>query len=175
MTHATQRLHHDTDGDGEALCYYRLEQPWRDWASIARSFSYQVEEQDREDLMHNIILRLAEVADEYRRQRRVLTRWGCIRVAEYARLRFYRDKKRWGRMCSASLNGTIEDEEGNTTELGDTIADDRDIDWDLWLDAKMRYLSSTGSTRRAIDKLVNKDKRELSGYDWKLVRGFRRT
>ena len=68
--------------DSEALSYDRLEQPWRDWAKIARNFAYQLDNyQDREDLMHNIIVRLAEVAEEYRQQGKPLTKWGCIRVA----------------------------------------------------------------------------------------------
>ena len=59
----TQRPH-----NSEALSYDRLEQPWRDWAKIARNFSLQLDDQcDREDLIQNIIVRLAEVAEEYRR------------------------------------------------------------------------------------------------------------
>ncbi len=76
------------DGDGQALSYDRLEEPWREWAIIARNFTYQLDDhQDREDLMHNIIVRLAEVAEEYRQQGRPLTKGGCIRVAQYTLIR----------------------------------------------------------------------------------------
>ena len=57
------------DSDGQALSYDRLDEPWRQWAKIARNFSYQMDDHwDREDLMHNIIVRLYEVAEEYHRQ-----------------------------------------------------------------------------------------------------------
>ncbi|MBA7709532.1 hypothetical protein ES703_118451 [subsurface metagenome] len=63
------------DEHSEALSYDRLEQPWRDWARIARNFAYQLDNyQDREDLMHNIIVRLAEVAEEYRQKGKPLTK-----------------------------------------------------------------------------------------------------
>jgi len=137
MTIATHRLTHD-DEHSEALDYDRLEQPWRDWARIARNFAYAMDDQwDREDLMHNIIVRVAEVAEEYRRQGRSLSKWGAIKVAEYTRLRFYRDKKRWKRVYSVSLNSVIQDEDGNETAL------------------------------------IKENWRNLSGYDWKLIRRFR--
>ncbi len=173
MGFATQGQPGRADGEGEALCYERLEQPWHDWARIARNFGYQVEAQDRDDLMHNIILRLAEVADEYRRQGKALTRWGCIRVAQYTRLRFYRDKRRWARMCPSTLGSTMADD-GRQVETADRRASTSDIDWDAWLDAKRLCLKSPQRTRKAIDKLLNENWRELSGYDWRLIKELRR-
>ena len=76
MTYSTHRGYPD-DEYSEALSYDRLEEPWHQWAKIASSFIRQLDgHQDREDLMHNIIVRLAEVAEEYRQQGKPLTKGG---------------------------------------------------------------------------------------------------
>ena len=163
------------DGNGQALSYDSLEEPWREWARIARSFTYQLDDhQDREDLMHNIIVRLAEVAEEYRQQGKLLTKGGCIRVAQYTRLRFYHQKKRWKRVSSVDLNSVVKDEDGNETELINTLIARKGIDLDTWFDAKSYYQSSPKIVRRAIRKLLEENWRTLSGYDWKLIRQFRK-
>ena len=160
--------------DSEALSYDRLEQPWRDWAKIARNFTYQLDNnQDREDLMHNIIVRLAEVAEEYLQKGKPLTKWGSIRVAQYTRLRFYHQKKRWKRVSSVSLNGTIKDGDGYEIEIMQTLIDQKGIDPDRWLDFKNHYQSRPPKERRAIRKLITKHWRKLSGFDWELIRRFR--
>jgi hypothetical protein len=174
MTLTTHRLPHDGDGYSEALDYDRLPEPWREWAKIASNFIWTLDDQwDREDLMHNIIVRVAEVAEEYRRQGKSLSKWGAIKVAEYTRLRFYRDKKRWKRVFSVSLNSTIQDEDGYETELIQAIPDEKGINLDAWLDFKSYYQSRPTKERRAIRKLVRDNWRNLSGYDWKLIKRFR--
>jgi len=178
MTYSTHRGYpHDGDGYSEALDYDRLEQPWRDWAKIARNFTYELDnEMDREDLMHNIIVRIAEVAEEYRRQGKPLTKWGCIRVARYTRLRFYHQKKRWRRVSSVSLNSPVRDSDGNETEFINTLVDQKRVDLDALIDAKSHYLKSPERVKQAIRKLLtygDGDGHRLSGYDWKLIREFR--
>ncbi len=129
MTHATQSLTHDRHS--EALDYGRLEQPWRDWARIAQSFAYQLDDQwDREDLMHNIIVRLAEVAEVDRQRGIPFHKGACIKVAEYTRLRFYHQKKRWERVFSVSLNSVVRDGDGYETERIQTIPDKKEMDKD---------------------------------------------
>ena len=74
MTITTHRLPHAGDGNSEALDYDRLPEPWREWAKVAQNFSYQLDDHwYREDLMHNIIVRLYEVAEIYRQQGKSLT------------------------------------------------------------------------------------------------------
>ena len=173
MTYSTHRGYPDGEYS-EALSYDRLEEPWHQWAKIASSFIRQLDDhQDREDLMHNIIVRLAEVAEEYRQQGKPLTKWGCIRVAQYTRLRFYHNKKRWRRVSSINLNSPVRDEDGNETELINTLADQKGVDLDTWIDAKSYYLKSPERVKKAIRKRVNQDWRTLSGYDWKLIKQFR--
>jgi len=173
MTYSTHRQTPD-DGDGEALSYDRLEQPWHQWARIARSFSLQLDnEMDREDLMHNIIVRLAEVAEVYRQQGKPLTKGGSIRVAQYTRLRFYHQKKRWRRVFSVSLNSPVRDDDGNETEFINTLIAQEGTNLDALIDFKNFYHSRPQKERRAIRKLIKENWRKLSGYDWKLIRRFR--
>jgi hypothetical protein len=167
-------LTHDGDGHSEALDYGRLGEPWREWARIAKSFAYAVDNQDREDLMHDIIVRLAEVAEVYRQRGMPFHRGACIKVAEYTRLRFYHQKKRWKRVFSVSLNSAVRDEDGNETELINTLIAQKGIDLDTWIDAKSHYQGSPEKVKRAIRKLLKENWRNLSGYDWKLLRQFRR-
>ncbi len=160
--------------DTDALSYDRLEQPWRDWARIARNFSLQIDDaRDKEDLVQDIILELAKVAAKYKEQGRPLTRWGCIKVAQYRRSRFYHDKHRWKRVFSIDLNSTIQDEDGNETELVETIPDREGIDLDTWLDFKSHFEDSPARTKEAIRKLLYEHWRQLSGHDYKLIRQFR--
>ena len=169
MTLTTQCPH-----NSEALSYDRLEQPWRDWAKIARNFAYQMDDQwDREDLMHNIIVRLAEVAEVYHQRGIPFHKGACIKVAQYTRLRFYHQKKRWKRVFSVSLNSVVRDGDGNETELINTLIAQKGIDLDTWIDAQSHYQSSPERMREAIRKLLNENWRTLSGYDWKLIRQFR--
>jgi len=175
MTYSTHRQPRD-DGHSEALSYDRLDEPWRDWARIAKSFSLQLDNHmDREDLMHDIIVRLAEVAEEYRQKGKPLTKGGCIRVAQYTRLRFYDQKKRWRRVSSISLNSTVKDDDGNETELINTLIAHNGVELDGWIDFKIHYLKSPKRVKQAIRKLVNNGggNGQLSGYDWKLIRQFR--
>jgi len=72
---------------------------------------------DRLRGLEHSIVEGVEVAEEYRRQGKPLTKWGCIRVAQYTRLRFYHQKKRWKRVFSVSLNSDIQDEDGYKIEL----------------------------------------------------------
>ena len=170
----SHKAQYSGDDDGEALSYDKLEEPWRQWAKIARNFTYQLDDQrDREDLMHNIIVRLYEVAEIYHQQGRSLSKWGAIKVAQYTRLRFYHQKKRWRRVSSVSLNSTVKDEDGNETELIQTILDENGIDLEAWLDFKTYYQSRPQKERKAISKLIRQNWRTLSGYDWKLIRRFR--
>ena len=169
----SHKAQYSGDDDGEALSYDRLPEPYREWAKIARNLAWQVDYPDRDDLIQDILMRLLEVAEIYRQQGRSLTKWGAIKAAQYTRLRFYHQKKRWKRVFTVSLNGVIQDEEGYETERIQTIPDEKGVDRDAWLDAKSHYLSSPEKTKRAIRKLLAEDWRSLSGYDWKLIKRFR--
>ena len=77
-------------------------------------------------------------------------------------------------MSSVSLNSTVKDEDGNERELIETILDENGINLEAWLDFKNFYQSRPQKERRAIRKLIKEDWRRLSGYDWRLIKQFRR-
>ena len=80
-----------------------------------------LDRQDREDLLHNIIVRCAEVAEVYRQRGIPFNRGAVIKTAQYTRLRFYHQKKRWKRVFSVSLNSMVTDFDGEETEMIETI------------------------------------------------------
>ena len=174
MTTTTHRLRRNGDGYSEALDYDRLPEPWHEWAKIASNFIWTLDSQwDREDLLQNIIMRCAEVAEVYRQRGIPFNKGACIKVAEYTRLRFYHQQKRWRRVYSVSLNSMVKDFDGEETEMIQTILDEKGIDQDQWLDFKNYYQSRPQKERKAIRKMVRENWRNLSGYDCKLIKRFR--
>ena len=140
--------------------YDQLAGEWLDWLRVAKRFEHKVMAQDRNDIRHDIILRLAQVA---RTRNKSLSIPAQIRVASYVVSEYWTrhykltsgldcghcsTKQR--RKCRSEwlyskcpklikleyLSKPITDSEGNITELGELIADDKAIDLDAWLDAK---------------------------------------
>jgi len=108
---------------------------WIKYQEIAKRFQHKAKREDREDLRQTIILRLAEVEAKYNGNGKSLTEWGMLRVASYTVLGYWREQYRKPTMLS--LNTEIEDGDGDTVELWQTIADDRAIDLEAWLDANI--------------------------------------
>lgn len=119
-----------------------MEHNWDTYIEIARRFEHKAHYQDREDLRHSIIVRIAEVAE--RNGDKPFTEWAMLRVASYVVMEYWRAEKRRPQI---SVNSQIEDDDGNTIELIDTIADDSAIDLDAWLDARTWLL---GCPRRLV-------------------------
>jgi len=108
---------------------------WSKYITIADKLQHKARYQDREDLNHTIILSLADA------QIRLdndgggqLSDIAMLRIASYECQRYWRQQKRL--LTILSLNTVIDDGDGNTTELIDTLADDKAIDLDQWLDDK---------------------------------------
>ena len=154
-----EELYQETQAAAEQS-YDQLEGEYRDWLEVARRFEHKARLQDRGDLRHDIILRLAQVA---RRRNKSLSIPAQIRVASYVVSEYWtrhykltsgldcghcstkqRQKCRSEWLYSECpklikleyLSKPITDNEGNITELADTIADDDAINLDDWLDAK---------------------------------------
>ncbi len=108
---------------------------WQKYIEIADKFQHKAKPQDREDLRQNIILRLAEVEIKYNGNGNSLTEGGMVRIAGYTVLAYWRDMMRLPPITS--LNGIVDDGEGNETELCQMLADDKAIDVEAWLDAKL--------------------------------------
>lgn len=153
---------------------------WEKYITAADRFQHKARAQDREDLRHNIILRLAEVAQG--NGDKPLSVKAMLRVASFVVADYWRNLNRasvkvcifsgvatkpkyarckWEhkpfscRECTylavrpaESLNQELEDGEGNTHALIDTLADDDAIDLDAWLDARRWLL---GCPKRLVE------------------------
>ena len=146
---------------------------WGKYIAVADRFQYKAKWQDREDLRQDIILRLAQVARN--NGHKPFTDRAMIRVASYVVADYWRTQykitngidcgscsKAQRRKCREDdlyrecpkaikierLSKPIIDSEGNITELGELLADDKAIDLDAWLDNKTFLL---GFPKRLID------------------------
>jgi len=105
---------------------------WEKYSQIADRFQHKVRFQDRQDVEHDIIVRLAELAD--RNGDKPFSELSMLRVGSYVVMEYWRQEKR--QLTWLSLNEDIDDGGGDTIELWETLADDKAIDLDAWLDAK---------------------------------------
>ena len=139
---------------------------WEKYMEIADKFQHKARYEDSEDLRQDIILRLAEVASN--NGHKPFTEGAMVRVASYVTLEYWHDLKRQPTILS--LNEEIDDGDGNNIELWETLADDKAIDLEAWIDAKTWLASCparlvTIAYNRAIGKPLNtKEKMYLSRY-----------
>jgi hypothetical protein len=91
---------------------------WSKYIAVADRFQHKAKAQRAKD--NNGGGQLSDVA--------------MLRVASYECQKYWRQQKRL--LTVLSLNTDIYDVDGNTTELIDTLSDDKAIDLDAWLDAK---------------------------------------
>jgi len=113
------------------------------YITVADRFQRKAKYQDREDLNHTIILSLAkaQLAKDNNGGGQ-LSDIGMLRIASYECQKYWRQMKR--QFTILSLNHDISDGDGNTTELIDTVADDKAIDLDAWIDARTWLLGCPG-------------------------------
>lgn len=137
--------------------YDHLEGEWLTYYRVASQFSHKVRTQDRDDLLHDIILTLAVaernnghkpftegtmhriasrcVADYWRNHYKLTNGLDCHSCSKAQRARCQEDDL-YSECPKAikleSLNKPILDEDGNLTELGELIADPRSLDLDAW-------------------------------------------
>ena len=109
-----------------------MELDWQKYIEIANKFQHKAKAADRQDLRQDIILKLAEVANN--NGHKPFTEGSMVRVASYTVMAYWRDLMR--KPTILSLNGELTDGDGNTAELWQTLADDRAIDLEAWLDAR---------------------------------------
>ena len=116
---------------------------WQKYSQIADRFQHKVRFQDRQDVEHDIIVRLAEVAN--RNGDKPFSEMSMLRVGSYVVMEYWRQEKR--QLTWLSLNEDIEDDDGDSIELLETLADDKAIDLEAWLDRKTWLL---GCRRRLV-------------------------
>ena len=108
---------------------------WDKYIKIANRFQYKARREDRDDLRQTIILELAKVELKYNGSGRTLSEGGMIRVASYRVMEYWRQLYRHNGVVS--LNSVVEDEDGDTIELIETIADDKALDIPDWVNARL--------------------------------------
>jgi hypothetical protein len=108
---------------------------WDKYIAVADRYQHKAKWEDREDLSHTIILSLADAQLKLDNNGGGhLSDVAMLRIASYECHKYWRQLKR--QLTILSLNTEIEDGEGKTTELIETLADDKAIDLDAWLEAK---------------------------------------
>jgi hypothetical protein len=130
---------------------------WDKYMEIADRFQHKARYQDREDLRHDIIVRLAELASN--NGDKPITEASMLRVASYVTMEYWHQEKRV--LTMLSLNDEIEDGEGDSIELYQTLADDKAIDLELWQDARRWLLGCPKrivriACKRMLGKPLNK-------------------
>jgi hypothetical protein len=172
--------------DGDYAVYYK----------VATKFCHKAQAQDREDLLHTIILNLA-IAHRNNGHKPDNPSW-MYRIASFTVAQYWRDyyKRTYGIDCGhcsnqqrkkcrsedlysecprairiESLNKPIVGEDGQISELGELIADNKAIDLDAWLDDKAFLL---GCPQRLIDIAKKiRDAIPLNATDQKYLWRFR--
>jgi len=139
--------------DGDYALFYK----------VAKGFTHRVKREDSEDILHDLILAMARVKASYNSKGKELTEGGLVRIAQYEVADYWRKwfKRINGIDCSRCskaqrvkckeqdlyrecpkaikmeyLSKPITDSEGNITELGELIADDKAVDLVAMLDAR---------------------------------------
>ena len=144
---------------GNGNGYDQLVGEWALFYKVASRFSHKAKAQDRGDLLHDIMITLADVASH--NGHKPLTESTMYRVASYEVADYWRAQYKLSNgldcgSCSKAqrqkcrsewlysdcpkaikleyLSKPITDSEGNITELGELIADDKAINLDAWLE-----------------------------------------
>jgi hypothetical protein len=136
--------------DENPLSYDRLDGEWLNWYQVAHRFEHKVPAQDRGDIRHNIIMELAKARA---RDKKPIPIPRAYRIASLVVALYWRQETRKPTMLS--LNSEIDNGDGDTTELIETIADDKAIDLSAWLDARTWLLGCPIRLVQIANKRVN--------------------
>jgi len=117
--------------DETPLSYDRLDGEWFNWYQVAHRFEHKVPAQDRGDIRHNIIIELSKARARDGKPIPILR---AYRIASLVVALYWRQETR--KPIILSLDSKVANGDGDTTELIDTIADDKAIDLSAWLDAR---------------------------------------
>ena len=116
------------------------------YITVANRYQRKAKREDGEDLNHTIILSLAQAQlAKDNNGGGQLSDVAMLRIASYECQKYWRAIKR--QLTILSLNTDIYDGDSNTTELIGTLADDKVIDLDAWIDARTWLL---GCPRRLV-------------------------
>ena len=191
----SNRRRKPTQADGNGNGYDQLPEPHLTYYKVASRFSHKAKAEDTEDLLHDIILTLAVA--ERNNGHKPFTEAVMYRIASRAQAHYWykhykltmgldcghcskaqrqKCKEEWlyGECPKAikleSLNKPVIDGEGNTTELGELIADDKAIDLDAWVSSSTweigysKRLVEIAYKLKAGEALTERDRQYLSRY-----------
>ena len=177
--------------------YDQLQGEWLAYYNVASRFTDRVKPQDKEDILHTIIMTLADVernnghkpfteavmyriasrtlADYWRTYYKISNGLNCGSCSK-AQRRQCRENDLYTECPKAikleSFNKPIIDSEGHTTELGELIADDKALDLGAWLDARTFLLGFPQRLLAIAHKRL--DSTPLDKKDQKYLERFRR-
>jgi hypothetical protein len=141
---------------------------WSKYIAVADRFQHKAKAQDIEDLNHTIVLSLANAQKaKDNNGGGQLSEVAMLRLASYECQKYWRQQKRL--LTILSLNTELTD--GDGIEMIDTVADDRAIDLDAWLDAKTFELGCPMRLILIAHKIVNGQK--LTPADSRYLYKFR--
>ncbi len=190
-----RRQQRQTPSNGNG--YDQLTGEYATYYNVALPFAKTVPTQDSEDLLHTIIANLAD-AGRSNGHKPDNPSW-MYRIASFTKADYWRDHYRHthGITCCncskaqpqkckdgwlygdcpklikiESLSKPIIDSEGNLTELGDLIADDKALDLDAWLDSKTFILTSPDRLILIGEKI--RDGIPLEGRDYDYLEKWRK-
>ena len=131
---------------------------------VAKGFTHRVKREDREDILHDLILAMARVKATYDAKGKELTEGGLVRIAQYGVADYWRkwyhrnqnhdcgrcsqrqrercnEDNSYGSKCPKaiqleSLDTLVEDGDGDSTPLYELIADDSAVDVVAMLNAR---------------------------------------
>ena len=177
--------------------YDQLPEQWLAYYQVALRFTNKVKPQDKEDILHTIIMTLADVnrnnghkpfteAVMYRIASRTVSDYWFTHYSYTAGLDCKHCSKAQRHTCKKdnlytqcpkaikleNLNKPIIDIEGNTTELGELIADDKSLDLDAWVDARTFILGFPKRLLQIAFKINNGQ--SLEGADRKYLCKWRK-
>ncbi len=169
----SSRRRRQTQVDGNGNDYDQLDGDWATYYKVASRFAHRAQAQDREDLLHDIMMTFADV--KRNNGHKPFTEASMYRIASYTVADYWRSQYSLtnGLNCGSCsqeqrkkchedwlyadcpkairleyLSKPIVDGEGNITELGELLADDKAIDLEAWVDARTWLL---GCPKRLIE------------------------
>jgi hypothetical protein len=188
-----KQVHNGSNG------YDHLPEPYLTYYKIALRFAHKALIDEREDLLHDIIIGLAKTGQALALRGQQFTGIAQIRTAEHIKDHYWyqhyayhngldcqhcskaqraKCRENWAysdchrAITLESINQPITDGEGNITELAELIADDGAIDLAEWLDAKAFLI---GAPIRLKILAIKKNKGgELTGAERKYLTKLRK-
>ena len=140
--------------DDNPLSYDRLDGEWLIWYEVAHRFERKVPTQDRGDIRHSIILELALA--RRRDGDKPFSMALMCRIASFVIADYWRKANR--KPTILSLEREVDNGDGDSTELINTVADDRAIDVSAWIDARTWLLGCPHRLVQIAHKKLNGDK-----------------